>query len=117
MHLPRAEQAGVLLLLKLILGKYPAARSALQEVDEDAADGGFGFNANYRPNIGDPALANASQSHCVFELLFTYNLFVDGGQQHENFKLARSILNSENLPNEFLGVTPLQLVKKLTQDF
>jgi len=48
MHLPRPEQAGVLFLIKQIMGKYPVARSAMLDLDDDAIDGGFGFNSNYR---------------------------------------------------------------------
>lgn len=94
MHLETAEQAGVLLLIKQIMLKYPAARSAMLEADEDALDAGFGFNHLYRANINDPALSNASQSHALFEFLHTYNRYKDQ-QASENFKLIRSILNSE----------------------
>ena len=94
------------------------ARSSILDLDEDAVDGGFGLNANYRHHITDPSLANAGQTHGLFEILFTYNLYSDSSQNHSyaNFKLAKSILNSENLPNDFLGTTPLELVKKLVQD-
>ena len=42
MHLAPAEQAGVLLLVKQMMAKYPTARSSLLEADEDAIDSGFG---------------------------------------------------------------------------
>jgi hypothetical protein len=35
MHQPPAEQAGVLLLIKQIIAKYPAVRSSLLDLDED----------------------------------------------------------------------------------
>jgi hypothetical protein len=111
MHLTAPEQAGVLLLVKQMMAKYPSARSCMLEADEDAIDSGFGNpTLQYRPDINDPALSNAGQSNALFEFLHTYNLFW-GSQSTPNFKLIKSILMSENLPNEFLGLTPLQLVK------
>ena len=76
------------------------------EVDEDD-DGGFGnSNQMYKMDVNDPSLSNAGQTHCFFELMHTYNLYTSNNQSH-NFKLAKTIINSENLPNEFLGLTPL----------
>ena len=86
------------------------------EADEDAFGSGFGNNSlTYRADINDPAIANAGETHALFELLHTYN-------QHQaspstlNFKLARSILQSAELPSECLGLTPLQIVKKLYEE-
>lgn len=57
-----------------MFGKYPATRSCLLELDEDAIGGGFGDNnILYKADINDPALANAGQTHAVFEFLHTFN--------------------------------------------
>ena len=78
------------------------------ETDEDALDGGFGANSlMYRADINDPSLANGSKSHASFEFLFTVN-----NSKDINYKLAKSILLADTLPNECLGVTPLQLTKQ-----
>jgi hypothetical protein len=82
------------------------------EGDEDAIGGGFGYNAQYRADINDPSLSNAGQTHALFEFLQTFNSY-SSQPAAENYKLAKSILNSEGLPNEFLGLSPLQLVKKI----
>ena len=75
MHMPEEEQAGILLLIKQIFLKYPAARSNLLEIDEDAAGNGFGSTSQfYRVDINDPALANVGQTHSMFEFMFTQNL-------------------------------------------
>ena len=88
--------------------KYPSVRSSMLEADEDALDGGFGGNnLLYRADINDPALANGSKTHAIFEFLYTFN-----NSKDINLKLAKSILYSENLPNECLGLTPLQLTKQ-----
>jgi len=78
----------------------------MSEVDEDTGA------VVYRAEINDPALSNAGQTHCVFEILGTYHQW-NGEQQTANYKLAKSILMTENLPNEFLGLSPLQLVKQI----
>jgi len=74
MHLSAADQAGVLLLIKQIASKYPAVRSNLVELEDDAGGDGFG-NSNflYRADVNDPSIANASSSHCLLEIVFTYN--------------------------------------------
>ena len=83
------------------------------EADEDAQDHGFGNQTKiYRADINDPALSNAGQAHAIFEFLHTMNTRSAGS---ESYKLVKSIIQSENLPNEFLGMTPLQLVKKLKE--
>jgi len=105
MHLDAPEQAGVLLLIKQMMLKYPSTRSSLMEADEDDQDHGFGNQSKiYRADINDPALSNAGQTHAIFEFLHTFNSRPQGTESH---KLVKSILYSENLPNEFLGMTPL----------
>ena len=83
--------------------KYPSVRSAMLEADEDDHEGGFGANTLlYRADINDPALANGSKTHSIFEFLYTFN-----NSKDINLKLSKSILYSENVPNECLGLTPL----------
>ena len=44
------------------------------DVDEDAAGNGFGSTTLlYKADINDAALANASQTHALFEFIYTYN--------------------------------------------
>lgn len=106
-HLPEADQAGVLLLIKQIFSKYPATRSCMLEADEDAFGGGFGDSSTlYRADINDPALSNAGETHAIFEFLHTYNQLLHRPSSI-NFKLVKSILQSSELPNECLGLTPL----------
>lgn len=115
MHLPPTEQAGVLLLIKQMMNKYSTARSCMLEADEDALDQGFGQSTlQYRSNINDPALSNAGDSHAIFEFLSTYNLFASKPSCIQ-FKLIKSILQSDGLPNELLGISPLQLVKNIKE--
>jgi len=86
------------------------------EADEDALDNGFGnSNQFYKADINDPALANASQTHAIFEFTHTYNMHASNSHG-ENYRLAKSILLSENLPNEMLGMTPLHLTKKMHEE-
>lgn len=76
MHLNTTEQAGVLLLIKQIMSKYPSVRSQMLEADEDAIDSGFGNPSQfYKAAINDPALSNARQTHAIFEFLHTYNIY------------------------------------------
>jgi hypothetical protein len=90
-----------------MFGKYPATRSCLLELDEDATGGGFGDTSLlYKADINDPALSNAGQTNAVFEFLHTFNQH-QANQACINYKLVKSILQSENLPNECLGLTPL----------
>jgi hypothetical protein len=98
------------MLIKQMVIKYPAVRSAILEIDEDQAGNGFGnCSLLYRADINDPSLANAGETHCLFEILTTYHAFQ--GSQQLNFRLAKSILEDQALPNECLGRTPLQIVK------
>ena len=113
-HLPKAEQGGVLMLVKQLMQKYPAVRSSLLDPEEDTY-GLADTNLLYRADVNDPCLANASQTHCMFEFLYTHNQHVSS-QSSLNFKLARSILFSENLPNECLGLTPLEICKKIQEE-
>ena len=86
------------------------------EADEDAFGSGFGnISGFYRADINDPALANAGETHAIFELLHTYNQH-QASPSSVNFKLAKSTLQSTELPNECLGLTPLQIVKKLYEE-
>ena len=85
------------------------------EADEDALDQGFGESTlSYRANINDPSLANAGDSHAIFEFLSTYNLYQNKPSSIQ-FKLIKSILQSDGLPNELLGISPLQLVKNIKE--
>lgn len=77
-HLMPSQQAAILLLLKQILNKYPTARSAMLDFDDDSVAGGFGItpmNAMYRGDLNDPQLANASQCPIVFEMCHTINMW------------------------------------------
>eukprot|EP00355_Strombidium_rassoulzadegani_P003147 CAMPEP_0168614820 /NCGR_PEP_ID=MMETSP0449_2-20121227/4181_1 /TAXON_ID=1082188 /ORGANISM="Strombidium rassoulzadegani, Strain ras09" /LENGTH=285 /DNA_ID=CAMNT_0008655531 /DNA_START=895 /DNA_END=1752 /DNA_ORIENTATION=- len=72
--LPTIQQAGVLLLLKQMLQKYPHARSNLVDLDDDAVGGGYGNNnILYRGDLNDPSLANVQQTNGIFEMLFCLN--------------------------------------------
>lgn len=58
-----------------MIDKYPSVKSSFLETDEDGGvDGGFGNNSlMYKSDVNDPSLANASQTHSVFEILYTLN--------------------------------------------
>lgn len=74
-YLPRAEQAGILLLLKQMIEKYPSVKSAFFEYDEDSADRGFGNNSlMYKADVNDPSITGASQTHSFFQVLYTLNV-------------------------------------------
>ena len=76
MHLIPSQQAAMLLVIKTILNKYPSARSAMLDIDDDTVTGGFAMTpttALYRGEIDDPYLANASETHIIFELCHTCN--------------------------------------------
>jgi len=89
-----------------MINKYAAVRSAILEIDEDQAGNGFGNTSFlYRADINNPALSNANETHCLFEILHTYNTYQ--GSQSLNLRLAKSIVQDETLPNECLGKTPL----------
>ena len=73
-YLPRAEQAGILLLLKQIIEKYSSVKSGFFEYDEDSADRGFGNNSlMYKSDVNDPSISHASQTHSFFEVLYSLN--------------------------------------------
>ena len=69
----------------------------------------------YRGDINDPALANASETHCLFELLQTYNCHACNPQSL-SFRLAKSILEDQTLPNDCLGRTPLEIVRNMMEN-
>ena len=86
--MPPKEQVGVLLLLKQMIERYPGLKSSFLEVDEDSADYGFGdFHIFYRPDVNDPSIANAGQTHSLFEIIRTVSV-----SQGLTLKLAKSIL-------------------------
>jgi len=74
-HLGKAEQAGILFLIKQMIDKYPSVKSSFIETDEDGATGnGFGNNSfMYKADVNDPSLANATQTHSIFEIVYTLN--------------------------------------------
>jgi len=65
--------------------------------------------------VNDPALANASQTHGLFELMHTMNMW-SKKQEKLNFRLVRSILNNESLPQECLGVKASDITKKALEE-
>ena len=72
LHLIGPEQAGCLLLIKQIITKYPTAKSALIEVDQEGLTSSFqGPQGLYKPDINDPQLSNSSQTSIVLELVQT----------------------------------------------
>jgi len=104
------------MILKQMVLKYPCVRSALLDRDEDAYGEGFSDTSLlYKAHINDPAIAGASQSHGLFELVFIYNQWVKK-QDKINFRLARSLLNNESLPNECLGISGVDLTKKVLEE-
>ena len=57
MHLPQAQQAALLLLIKQIMNRYSSARSAMLDFDDDSVSGGFAATpttAQYRGDLNDP---------------------------------------------------------------
>ena len=49
------EQAGLLLLMKQIMTKYPSAKSSLIELDDEGLSNAFlGPQGLYKPDINDP---------------------------------------------------------------
>lgn len=58
-----------------MIDKYPAIKSSFIEMDDDGAVGnGFGNNSlMYKADVNDPSLANASQTHSIFEMVYTLN--------------------------------------------
>ena len=121
MHLPQAQQAALLLLIKQIMNRYSSARSAMLDFEDDSVSGGFSTTpavALYRGDLNDPQMANASQSQIAFELCHTYEYWCGPTipavkRNCVNLRLARSILCSEGLPNDCLSVQPVQLFEKL----
>jgi len=57
MHLQAPQQAAILLLLKQMLNKYPTARSAMLDFEDDSVGGGFALTPTvgmYKGEVGDP---------------------------------------------------------------
>ena len=96
------EQAGLLLLIKQILTKYPTAKSNLIELDDEGLHNTFlGSSGLYRPDLNDPQLSNASQSSIVMDLITTMSqsCVMKGKSQYDPaVRLARSILYNDPLP-------------------
>ena len=113
MHLQGPEQAGLLLLIKQILTKYPTAKSSLIEMDDEGLHNSFlGSFGLYKPDLNDPQLSNASQSSIIFELTTTLSYHRNRGLFYDaSAKLARSILYNEALPQEYLGLSGVEAVK------
>jgi len=104
--------------MKQILTKYPSAKSSLIELDDEglhnAFSGSFGL---YKPDLNDPQLSNASQTSIVLELVSTLNYPRNRGLFYDaSAKLARSILYNESLPQEYLGVSGVEAVKRLYRE-
>jgi hypothetical protein len=73
-HMLPQYQASLLFLMKQMLNKYPSARSAMLEIEDDSVEGGFGITpktAMYKASINDPQLSNAGKTHILFELIQT----------------------------------------------
>ena len=96
------------------MNKYPSARSAMLDFEDDSVGGGFNMTPNtvlYRSDLNDPQLANASQTQIVFELCQTYDQWINhllpAKRNSVNLRLAKSILLNENLPNDCLSIQPI----------
>ena len=51
----------MLYLIKQILTKYPSAKSALLEIDDEGVSNAFtAYEGIYKADINDPSLSNAS---------------------------------------------------------
>ena len=101
MQLYGPEQAGLLLLIKQILTKYPPAKSSLIELDDEGLTNAFaGSYGLYKPDINDPQLSNASQTSIVLELVSTFSQTgIRGkGQYEPSIKLCKSILYNDAMP-------------------
>ena len=71
MNLQPNQQAAFLFLIKQIVNKYPSARSQMLEIEDDTVGAGFGVTPSqtlYRPELNDPQVSNAGQTHAIFEL-------------------------------------------------
>ena len=56
-HMLPPYQAALLFVIKQILNKYPSARSAMLEIEDDSVEGGFGITprtAMYKASVNDP---------------------------------------------------------------
>lgn len=119
-HLQGPEQAGLLLLIKQILTKYPSSKSSLIELDDEGLSNAFqGPQGLYKADINDPQLSNASQASIVLELvlIMSSNLSKLKPLVYEpSVRLAKSILHNDQLPSEFLGVSGVEAVKKMNKE-
>lgn len=114
-HLTGPEQAGCLLLVKQILTKYPSARSTLIELDDEGLSNAFTVSV-YKPDINDPQLSNATQTSIVLELLTILSAHHGRIKYEPSQRLAKAILHGDALPQEFLGLTALEAVKRLNKE-
>ena len=90
------------------------------EFEDDTVGGGFGLtptNAIYRSDLNDPMLANASSTQAMFELLHTFNFWKGLDEQTPNFRLVKSIVLCEGLPNELLSMSPCDLYVHLAAKY
>ena len=98
------------------------------EIEDDTVSGGFNITprtALYRAEINDPQLANAGQTHIIFEMLHTIDFAQSQiktlGQNKKDqvkvyqltLKLVKSIMQAETLPSEFLNQTPYGMLQTL----
>ena len=116
-------------MIKQIVNKYPSARSTMLELEDDTVGGGFEVtpaSCLYRPDLNDPQVSNAGQTHAIFELAHTYSywsnyLQTGAHRQHRVaqvcFKLVKSIMLSEELPQDLLTENPSKILEALdTED-
>ena len=57
MHMTPSWQAPMLLMIKQLMNKYPSARSAMLDFEDDSVTGGFSITpttAMYRGDLNDP---------------------------------------------------------------
>ena len=98
-----------------MLTKYPSARSTLIELDDEGL--GNAFNASvYKPDINDPQLSNATQTSMVLELVTILSANHGRIKYDPSQRLAKAILQGDALPQEFLGLTALEAVKRLNKE-
>eukprot|EP00347_Sterkiella_histriomuscorum_P017847 403347746 len=119
MQITDAEQVSILYLMKQLITKYPSSKSCLLELDDDGINNAFMAYENiYKPDISDPQLANSSQSSIILELTSTSNLYKGTKNPLESYcyRLAKGMLLNEALPQEFLGMTALDVMRKISKE-
>ncbi|CDW76954.1 UNKNOWN [Stylonychia lemnae] len=118
-HLYDTEQLAILYLMKQIITKYPTTKSSLLEMDEEGINNAFNsYEGIYKADISDPQLANASQCSIILELIHTTTLLKGSKNtvSQAAYKLAKGILLNEALQQEYLGLSALEVMKKVTKE-